>query len=116
MIQALIAQNDPNYNPAGWQETLFMWAVLVVVVMFNTAFSMALPVIEVCILIIHVVGYFAIFITILYLAPKGSAKSVFASFTNMGGWPTQGLSFFIGLSGNAAAFVGKLDLSRLIEG
>ena len=83
-----------------------MWAVLVLVLFFNTALSRTLPAIEVCILMIHIFGFFAIFITILYLAPKASAESVFTTFKNQGGWPTQGLSFFVGLSGNAAAFVG----------
>ena len=107
MIQALIVQNHPEYDPAGWQETLFMWAILAFVLLFNTALSRALPVIEVCILIIHVLGFFAIFISILYLAPKSTAADVFTTFNNGGAWPTQGLSFFIGLSGNAAAFVGE---------
>ncbi|KAL9115088.1 MAG: hypothetical protein Q9227_000882 [Pyrenula ochraceoflavens] len=106
MTQALIAQNNPSYEPEGWQETLFMWAVLVAVLVMNAALSRILPAIEVCILVIHFLGYFAILIPILYLSPKGTAKSVFTSFTNQGGWPTQGLSFFVGLSGNAAAFVG----------
>ncbi|MCJ1440376.1 MAG: hypothetical protein MMC23_000859 [Stictis urceolatum] len=106
MIQALIVHNNPSYTPTGWQETLIMWAVLVLVLFFNTALSRTLPAIEVCILMIHIFGFFAIFITILYLAPKASAESVFTTFKNQGGWPTQGLSFFVGLSGNAAAFVG----------
>ena len=41
------------------------------------------------------------------MAPnKASAKEVFTVFSNGGDWPTQGLSFFIGLIGNVFAMFG----------
>ena len=41
------------------------------------------------------------------LAPnKASAHDVFTQFSNGGGWPTQGLSFFVGLVGNVFAMFG----------
>lgn len=107
MTQALIAQMVPDYSPTGWQETLFMWAYLALVLFFNSVLSKALPAIEIGILIIHILGFFAIFISILYLAPKATAADVFTIFNNGGGWPSQGLSFFVGLAGVAAAFIGK---------
>jgi hypothetical protein len=107
MTQALIVQTHPDYDPKGWQGTLLMWAVLLLVLFFNTALSKTLPAIEVCILIIHLLGFFAILIPILYLSPKENAGAVFTTFNNLGGWSSQGLSWFVGLSGNAAAFVGK---------
>ncbi|KAI4152647.1 MAG: hypothetical protein LQ340_002786 [Diploschistes diacapsis] len=96
----------PDYSPTGWQETLFMWAYLALVLFFNSVLSKALPAIEIGILIIHILGFFAIFISILYLAPKATAADVFTIFNNGGGWPSQGLSFFVGLAGVAAAFIG----------
>jgi len=114
MIQALIVQNHPDYDPKGWQVTLLQWAVLLVVLFFNTVLSKTLPAIEVCILIIHLLGFFAVLIPILYLSPKENAGAVFTTFSNGGGWSTQGLSWFVGLSGNAAAFVGKFFWLALI--
>lgn len=112
LIQALMVQNDPNYQPTGWQGTLLFWAVLLFCVAINTVLSSALPVIEILILILHVLGFIAIIIPLVYLAPhRNSASSVFNNFLNGGGWSTQALSFFIGLNGNAVAFVGKLDYS-----
>lgn len=72
----------------------------------NTVFSKALPTIEVAVLILHILGFFAIIIPLLYLAPKDSAKDVFTAFQNAGGWSSQTLSFFVGLNGVAVAFVG----------
>lgn len=85
---------------------MLFWAVLLVCVAMNTIFSRVLPTIEVIVLILHVLGFFAIIIPLLYLAPKDSASSVFTTFQNSGGWSSQTLSFFIGLNGAAVAFVG----------
>jgi len=42
------------------------------------------------------------------MAPqKASTHDVFTVFQNGGAWPTQGISFFIGLIGNVFAMFGK---------
>jgi hypothetical protein len=59
------------------------------------------------ILIIHILGFFGIIIPLVYLTPNhNSAKDVFLMFNNYGGWSSKALAFFIGLQGNALAFVG----------
>ena len=83
-----------------------MWAVLILCVAINTVLSGILPAIEIFILILHILGFFAIIIPLIYLAPHGDAGYIFSTFFNEGGWSTQALSFFVGLQGNAAAFVG----------
>ena len=108
LIQGIAIQNHPDFTPTGWQGTLLFYAVLLLCVAINTAFSKALPAIEILVLILHIVGFFAILIPLVYLAPHSDAKSVFTVFNNGGGWNTQALSFFIGLNGNAAAFLGKV--------
>ena len=84
-----------------------MWAVLVVCMFFNTFLGFLLPAIEVLVLILHVLGFVAVLIPLTYLGPHGSAKEIFTTFLNAGGWPTMPLSFFIGLQGSAAAFLGN---------
>jgi choline transport protein len=106
LIQALLALNLENYTPLGWQGTLLLWAVLLVCVIMNTVLSRALPAIEIAILILHVLGFFGIIIPLINLGPVGSVHDTFTTFQNLGGWSTQALSFFIGLNGNAVAFVG----------
>lgn len=45
----------------------------------------------------------------MQLAPaKASAHDVFTVFSNGGAWPTQGLSFFVGLIGNVFAMFGTM--------
>ena len=107
LIQALIIQNNPTYTSTGWQGTLLLWAVLLICVVINTFLSGVLPAIEVVVLILHVLSFFAILIPLVYLAPShNSTKEVFTTWINSG-WPTQALSFFIGIQGNALAFVGS---------
>ena len=68
--------------------------------------SSALPKIEGLILIIHVLGFFAILIPLVYMAPRSTAEEVFTTFLNQGLWPTEGLSFFVGIIGMVSAFLG----------
>lgn len=106
-IVALIQLNHGNYVPELWHGTLLFWAIVVVAVFINTVISSALPKIESFILIVHVVGFFAVLIPVVALAPnKASAHDVFTKFSNGGAWPSQGLSFFIGLVGNVYAMFG----------
>lgn len=106
LIQGLIALTHPEYNPQRWHGTLLLWSVILVAVIVNTIISSLLPKLECLILIIHVLGFFAVLIPLVYMAPHGDAASVFTVFLNEGGWQTTGLSFMIGLTGNVFAFLG----------
>lgn len=107
MILGLIALNNPTFEPKDWQGTLLFWAVLFFAVFINTLVSSALPKFEGLILILHILGFFGIIIPLLVLGPRAStAEEIFTSFANEGMWPTQGLSFMVGMMGNVFAFVG----------
>ncbi|KAL8770840.1 MAG: hypothetical protein Q9209_003491 [Squamulea sp. 1 TL-2023] len=109
IIQGLIVLNNPTYNFQRWHGTLLLWAVICVAVLVNTVISSLLPKIECVILIVHVLGFFAIMIPLVYMAPHTTAKDVFTLFINGGGWQTTGLSFFVGLYGNVFAFLGQFS-------
>ncbi|CAG8950315.1 hypothetical protein HYFRA_00006808 [Hymenoscyphus fraxineus] len=102
----MIILNHPEYSPKAWHATLLSWGVIAVCIFFNTVVSKWLPKIEGFILIFHILGFFAILITVVYMAPHGSARSVFLTSLNGGGWSSQGLSFCVGFIGNVATFVG----------
>ena len=59
------------------------------------------------ILIIHVLGFFAVLIPLVYLGPLADPRSVFALTFNFGGWHDITLATFVGLKGTVAAFLGK---------
>lgn len=107
LIQALATQNNPSFSPTRWQGTLIYWAVLIFCVCVNTVLSKLLPAIEVMVLILHVMGFFAVLIPLVSLSPTRNSTDIFKTFLNEGGWQTKGLAFFIGLNGNAGAFIGE---------
>lgn len=66
-IEALIQLNDPKYVPQRWEGTLLFWACVIIAVLVNTVLGQLLPAIETFMLIIHVLGFFAILIPLVYV-------------------------------------------------
>ena len=106
MIQGLVSLNRPEYHAERWHGTLILYAILLIALFVNTYLARLLPEIESYVLILHIVGFFCVIIPLTYLAPHHSAKEVFATFTNAGGWEDKGLSFFVGVSTSMFAFLG----------
>lgn len=106
LVQGLIQVVNPNYAPQLWHATLLLYATLVVAILATTVIGTLLPKLESILLVIYILGFFGILVPLVYLGPHGSAKDVFGVFINNGGWSSTELSFFVGLSGNAFAFLG----------
>lgn len=115
MIQALIGINDPTYTFPRWQCTLLMYAVLALCIFVNTVLVRLLPGLEGLILVLHVVGFFAIMIPVVYLAPISSSEFVWTDFTNYSGYSSSGLSWFIGQSASAILFIGYDGACHMAE-
>ncbi|KAF7508236.1 hypothetical protein GJ744_009533 [Endocarpon pusillum] len=97
-LQGLIALCVPTYEAQPWHGTTIVIGVVCFTVIFNTFLAKKLPFVEGIMLMLHIIGLFAIIIPLLVLAPSENAKTVFTEFTNNGGWPTNGLSFMVGLN------------------
>lgn len=67
------------------------------------------------VLILHVIGFFAIMIPIVYLAPISDSKFVWAEFTNYSGYSSDGLSWLIGQSAVAILFIGYDGACHMAE-
>ena len=108
MIQALCLINWPDYanHVQPYQSTLVTFLIIIVCVLFNTVIGGLLPKVEGAFLILHILGFFAILIPLLYYSPKGSASVLFSTYLNEGGWSSYGLSFMVGSIGAAFSFVG----------
>lgn len=115
LIQGLAILNYPNYHAERWHCTLIFYAVIAYVVFINTYLARWLPKIEGMILILHIVGFFAILIPLVYLAPHGTASDVFATFLNHGEWKTGGLAFFVGLITSVFSFLGNTWSKRSLS-
>ncbi|KAF4763676.1 hypothetical protein HAV15_001454 [Penicillium sp. str.  len=92
-----------------------MWALLLICTVLNTWLGMILPVLEVFIGIAHVLGFFAVFIPIIYLGPRADARSVFIQTYNLGGWRDVTLATLVGLKGTVAMFLGTDGVVHMAE-
>ncbi|CAG8955301.1 hypothetical protein HYFRA_00011283 [Hymenoscyphus fraxineus] len=95
-IQELAKLLHPNYNPKHWHMVIIFDCVILLAVFLNTVVIRALPKIESIVLLLHILGFFAILIPLTYMGPHGNALDVFTKFNNAGGFPTQGLAQMIG--------------------
>lgn len=115
MLQGVVILNHPapEYSPEPYQGTLLTWAVIGVCIFINVVIPHWLPRLEVFTMVFHILGFFAILITLLVMTPvKGSAESVWLTSNNGGGWPTQGLSYCVGFLGNVGFWSIILTRSR----
>lgn len=106
IIQGLIVLNRPTYEFERWHGTLLVIAITAFSILFNTFLAKNLPMVEGLILIIHVVGLFAIIIPLWVLAPRNSAKAVFTEFYDGGEWGSPGTATLVGLSTTITSMIG----------
>ncbi|CAF9940583.1 hypothetical protein IMSHALPRED_002086 [Imshaugia aleurites] len=106
MLQGLIVLTRPNYDPKPYQHMLLFWAVMAFAVFINVLASTLLPKFEGFILVLHIVGYFAILLPLLILGEHQDPHQVFGLWLNLGKLPTQGTSFMVGLLGPVFMFLG----------
>lgn len=115
MIQGLLVLNYPLYNFERWHGTLLMYAALLFAVFVNTIAARLLPKIEGLILIVHVLGFFAILIPVAYLSSHNDAHTVFVAFVNEAGWSSDGLAFLVGAVSLNLVFIGYDGPAHLAE-
>jgi choline transport protein len=114
MIQGLIVLNDDSYTPTRWQGTLLMIGILMICTLVNTLGARHLPMLEGLILVLHVLGFFAIIIPLWVLAPRVPSKVVFTEFYNGGGWSSIGSACLIAQLATVFSFIGRLRLPVVI--
>lgn len=105
-IQGAVSLAYDSYNSKAYQGTLMMWAFLCIVFATNIVGGKFLPRLESGLLCYHILGFFGIMIPLVIKAAHKSKDQVFEEFLNGGNFPSQGLSWFVGLSGAAFAFAG----------
>ncbi|PQE28242.1 amino acid permease protein [Rutstroemia sp. NJR-2017a WRK4] len=110
VIQGLIALNVENYVWQAYHGTLLTMAVVAFTIIFNTSMADRLPLLEGIMLMLHLIGIFAIVIPLWVMSPRGEsgdAKTLLLEFTNGGKWATTGLSVMIGLNTPIGVLVGS---------
>ena len=105
-IQGLVILNTESYTPQRWHGTLIIIAIASFSIIFNTFLARKLPLVEGTILVFHIFGFFAIFITLWVLAPRGKASDVFGQFQDNAGWGNIGLACLVGQLAPIFALIG----------
>lgn len=105
-IQGLIALNDETYIPKNWHSTLLAIAAVSICVIFNTFLARKLPLVEGLVMVLHVLGFFAILIPLWVFAPKAPSSEVWGNFQNNAGWSSTGLAFLVGMTTAVNALIG----------
>lgn len=82
---------------------------------FNTLLVRLLPLAEGTILVIHVAAWFAILISITAVGPHHTNAEVWDQFLSLGGYSSNGTSFFVGLIGPVFAFMGADGATHMSE-
>lgn len=75
-------------------------------IFFNTVLAKKLPLVEGLLLVLHVLGLFAIIITLWVLAPRADAYTVWTEFTNGGNWNSDGTATLVGLAAPIISLIG----------
>ncbi|KAK3323115.1 GABA permease [Cercophora scortea] len=97
-LQGLVILNHDSYEPQRWHLTMIVIAVMTACMIFNTLLYRQLPILETIVLVLHVLGFFAILITLWATGTRTqSASDVFFTFTDGGGWGNTGLSCLVGI-------------------
>ena len=104
--QGLAVLNHPTYVPQAWHSTLLCWAVVGFGFLFNTVLAPRLPAVEIFFFILHVVGWFGIFVTLLVLGPRHNPHDTFLVLHDTAGWNSVGLATVITMANSVAMFVG----------
>lgn len=115
MIQGLLVLDNPDYVFENWHGTLLVIAITAFCIIFNTFLAKRLPMVEGLVLIIHIVGFFAVLIPLWVLAPRNSASQVFTEFLNLGGWSSTGLAFMVGLLSPVYTLIGADSAVHMSE-
>ena len=84
----------------------FVIAAVIFCVFFNTSFARKLRPVEGCLVVIHILGLFAIMIPLWILAPRNDAHTALLQFTNGSNWDTMCVAFLIGLLTSLGSMLG----------
>jgi amino acid transporter len=112
IIQALLVVNYPDYNPLAWQGTLFVFAMVLVLLIVNIWGAPLWAGIQNGLMVLHILFFLVVIIILWVMAPHQTAKAVFTEFSNAGGWSSMGLSVMVGQITAIYSLLGRQNSSR----
>ncbi|KAK8086710.1 amino acid transporter [Apiospora phragmitis] len=121
---ALIALNVPSYRIQGWHGTLLSIAITAFAIVFNTALARKLPLFEMLVGVLNVLGFVA-FLAVLWSMAPGAVKEesgkddrkkkAWTEFQDNAGWGDVGLATLVGILGPSVTLIGADSACHLSE-
>ncbi|ORX96239.1 putative GABA permease [Clohesyomyces aquaticus] len=96
LLLTIVSVNYPSYGMQMWHAVLVFYAIIALAVFVTTYLGRIFPSIEAMVLVLHIVGFFAILIVLVYLAPKTPSEVVFHTVINGGGFSSNAQSIMVG--------------------
>ncbi|KAK6845408.1 amino acid transporter [Apiospora arundinis] len=127
-FEALIALNLPSYRIQGWHGTLLSIAITAFAIIFNTALARKLPLFEVLVGALNVLGFIAFMAVLWIMAPSAhqrlegteggedaQRKKAWTEFQDNAGWGSTGLATLVGILGPSVTLIGADSACHLSE-
>ncbi|CAG8979880.1 hypothetical protein HYALB_00002654 [Hymenoscyphus albidus] len=111
LIQGFIEVVNPNYSPQLWHASLLMYATLDFAVFCTITIGTFLPKMEIGLLVLYIIGFFAVLVPLVYLGPLGDAYLVLVPSPTM----VTGVLWEFLFSGNAFTFLGADAIYHMSE-
>jgi choline transport protein len=70
--------------------------MVLVLYISNTWGAKSMPIVNNCLLVVHVFGFFIVIIVLWIMAPSNSAEKVFTEFMNGGGYSSMTVTVMVG--------------------
>ena len=106
IVQGLVILTRPEYQPQPFHTVFLFWAVMAFAIFVVTVLSPVLPKFEGLVMLLHVLGFFAVMLPLVILGDHQDPYAVFGQFLNEGSLPTQGISMIVGMIGPVFMFLG----------
>ncbi|EEP81888.1 predicted protein [Uncinocarpus reesii 1704] len=114
-IQAFAVVASDSYDPKPWHVVALTVAICTLAVVFNTFCARKTPGLEGVVFALYIIEFFALFVILLVMGDRSSAKEVFTAFQDNAGWGSIGTACFVGSSGPIITVIGADSAVHLAE-
>lgn len=112
---SLISLLRTDYTPPAWHSTLFTMGVAIFSVLCNIFLVRKLNVLEGLMFLVHIAGFFFIFVILWIMGPRSEPRDVFMEFSNDNAWPSVGLACLAGIVSPVVTLIGTDSSCHLAE-
>jgi choline transport protein len=114
-IQGFAVVANSSYVPKTWQLVLLTIFICSFAILFNIFLARRLPGIEGAVFTLYALTFVALFIILLAMGPRSSAKEIFTDFQDNAGWGSIGTACFVGVSGPVITLIGADSSVHMAE-